>query len=201
MMAALLACGAQPVRQLLDVQWVATPHSAATAALDWANVGPHDLFVELGCGDGRVALEAARRGARAICVERDPVLAAEARELVGNSSDAVARRVEVLTADMFEADLTSATVVFLFLLPELNARLRTALSDAPLLRAVVSHGFEIYGWKCGERMRVDDELFLKWEAPFAEQAQHSSLLPASIVEHAQDCGVEEEVMRSRSSTE
>ena len=91
--------------------------------------------------------------------------------------------------------------VFLFLLPELNARLRTALSDAPLLRAVVSHGFEIYGWKCGERMRVDDELFLKWEAPFAEQAQHSSLLPASIVEHAQDCGVEEEVRRSRSSTE
>lgn len=182
-------------RQPLDVQWVATPHDVASVALEWAAVGAGDLMIELGCGDGRVAMAAARRGARAICVERDLELAAEARALI--DSNGLSDRVDVQTVDMFEANVTEITVAFLFLLPELNARLRRdMLSRAPRLRAVVSHRFEVYGWPCGERIRVDDALFLKWEAPFAAAAAgelNEDDEAAAIVEHALDCGVAEDV--------
>ena len=183
-------------RESLDVQWVATSRQAASAALEWVHVDVSDTFVELGCGDGRVALEAAQRGARAVCVERDAVLAAKARQHLTSSGHS--DLVEVTEIDLFEANLTDATVIFLFLLPELNSALRPTLASAPRLRAVVSHKFEVYGWPCGERLRTDDTLFLKWERPFAPGADVQAVAPTdedafheALVEHAIECGVEE----------
>ena len=195
------------------MQWVATGYSAAAAALEWAQVGPQDLFVELGCGDGRVALEAAKRGARAVCVERDPEMAAEARGRM--DADAAGTLVEVLTLDLFEVNLTHATVVFLFLLPEINAKLQPVLSRAPALRLVLSHKFEIYGWPCGQRLRVHDDLFLRWDMPNAvhgdNTAQPSQVGNAwhddrqtglgaadmpSIIDHGLECAVEEDAVRN-----
>ena len=129
----------------VDVAWAGTPISSARAALEWVHVGPGDVLVDLGCGDGRVALEAAQLGAHAVCIERDFDLAETARRLFDGS--AAGGRVTTIHADLFSnltSHLSNATVVFLFLLPELNARLRTHLSTrVPTLRAVVSHHFEV----------------------------------------------------------
>ena len=112
----------------LDVSFVPTPSSAAQQALQWAGVGADDIVYELGCGDGSVAAEAVKLGASAVCVEKDPDLAAQALERMLSVAGDQPQRVKVLTEDLFEVNMTEATVVYVFLLPDLNARLRPALT-------------------------------------------------------------------------
>ena len=161
----------------------------------WIDVGPSDTVVELGCGDGRVALEAARRGATAVCVERDAELAAKARRLA--DGDPAGARVEVHTVDLFRfaggVNMTNATVVFLFLLPEINARLRAALRRAPRLRTVLSHKFEIAGWPCGERLYAEKTLFLRWDAPLPSSIARDFAPDLDVAEHALECAADDAV--------
>ena len=147
-----------------DVGWAPTPVWTAERALAWAAVGEGDVFYELGCGDGRVAVVAARRGARVVCVEIDAALAAAASSAVRAAG--VEDRVEVVRADLFEVDVSPATVVFVFLLPSLNARLRPTFESTlrPGTRDL-SREFEIDGWPPGERLELPGFLFLRWTVP------------------------------------
>jgi ribosomal protein L11 methylase PrmA len=109
-------------------------------------VGPADVVYDLGCGDGRIVVEAARRGARAVGVDLDPARIREARENVRRAG--VEDRVELRQGDLFDVDVSAATVVTLYLWPEVNLRLRPKLLRElrPGTR-VVSHEHDMGDWK------------------------------------------------------
>ena len=150
---ALGGCSTPGVK--LDVPFVSTPHEVVEAMLVLAKVGPNDVVYDLGCGDGRFVISAARDyGARGVGIDIDPARIAEARAAA--QSEGVAERVRFLQQDLFTVDLSPASVVTLFLLPELNDRL------APKLRRelrpgarVVSHRWMIRGWPPDETILVD----------------------------------------------
>ncbi len=150
---ALGACSTPGVK--LDVPFVSTPHEVVEAMLKLAKVGPNDVVYDLGCGDGRFVIAAAREfGARGVGIDIDPARIAEARAAA--QSEGVADRVRFLQQDLFTVDLSPASVLTLFLLPELNDRL------APRMRRelrpgarIVSHRWGIRGWPPDETILVD----------------------------------------------
>ena len=146
----------------LGVGWAPTPISAATRALSWANIDAGDRVVELGCGDGRVAIAASKLGAAAHCVDLDPEQSRPRRALAGAS-------LSFEVGDVYDADLRNFSAAFFFLTPLMAARLRPQLERLPAGARVVSRSAQILGWPCGERLDVqsDDEslLFFKWTLP------------------------------------
>ncbi|RLG89330.1 MAG: SAM-dependent methyltransferase [Thermoprotei archaeon] len=110
-----------------------------------ANVREGDIFYDLGCGDGRVVIEAAKRGAQAICIEINPTLIKRAKENV--EREGVANRVKIINASFFDVSIRDATVVYMYLLTSVNKALRPKLETelAPGTR-VISLDFEIPGW-------------------------------------------------------
>ena len=130
----------------LDVVWVPTPPEVITIMLDLANVGPKDLVYDLGCGEGEILIAAAKRGARGVGVDLDPVRIRNAR---ANAKKAgVADRITFYEQDLFKTDISKATVVTLYLLPELNERLRpTLLKTLRPGTPVVSHDFAMGDWQ------------------------------------------------------
>src|SRR6185312_353477 len=98
-----------------DVVWIPTPQVVVDKMLDLARVGPRDFVMDLGSGDGRTVITAARRGARAIGIEFNPDMVEYARRSA--QSAGVADRASFVKADLFEADLSKATVITMFLLP------------------------------------------------------------------------------------
>lgn len=130
-----------------DVMYLPTADPSVLGMLELANVGPADTVYDLGCGDGRIVIAAARElGARGVGIEIDPVLVREARENARKAG--VADKVEIRQGNMFEVDLSGATVVALYLLEKLNLRLRPKLQRElrPGSR-VVSHVFGMGDWK------------------------------------------------------
>lgn len=122
--------------------------------LQLAAVGPEDVVYDLGCGDGRVVIAAARdRGARAVCIDIDPQRIRESRENAARAG--VLHRIAFRTQDLFEADVAEASVVMLFLWPEVNLRLRPKLQAelAPGSR-IVSHWHDMGSWKAEETIRL-----------------------------------------------
>ncbi|HXH84331.1 MAG TPA: class I SAM-dependent methyltransferase [Candidatus Tectomicrobia bacterium] len=133
-------------RPELDVPWVVSPPQVIAAMLDAAEVTSADVVYDLGCGDGAVVVTAARRhGARGVCVELDPLRLREARENAARAG--VSDRITFVEQDLFQADIRPATVVTLYLLPEVNVRLRPKLLRElrPGTR-VVSHDFDMEDW-------------------------------------------------------
>jgi SAM-dependent methyltransferase len=130
----------------LDVIYVPTDMEVVTTMLEAAKVGPGDVVYDLGCGDGRIVITAARRfGARGIGVDLDPERIAEARQ---NATQAgVSDRVSFLVQDLFTTDVSPATVVALYLSPDINLRLRPKLQRElrPGSR-IVSHQFDMGDW-------------------------------------------------------
>ena len=130
-----------------DVFYLPTADTSLDPMLKLAGVGPTDTVYDLGCGDGRIVIAAARDfGAHGVGIEIDPVLVREARENARKAG--VADKVEIRQGDMFETDLKPATVVVLYLLEKLNLRLRPKLQKElrPGSR-VVSHVFGMGDWK------------------------------------------------------
>jgi SAM-dependent methyltransferase len=128
-----------------DVIWMPTPNELVTEMLEMAQVTSIDLVYDLGAGDGKIAIEAARRyGARAVGIEYNPDMAALARR---NAQQAgVSDRVTIVTGDIFKEDFSNATVVTLYLLTELNIKLKpTILKMKPGTR-IVSNTFAMGAW-------------------------------------------------------
>ena len=169
--AAALAAGCSTPGVKLDVPYVVTPYPVVDEMLRLAKVGQSDVVFDLGCGDGRIVIAAAERhGARGVGIDIDPRRIEEANE--GARRAGVADRVRFAVQDLFETDFSSATVVTLYLFPELNAKLRPKLlADLRPGALVVSHQFGIAGWTAqdGARIYVGDtvhEVFL-WVVPRA----------------------------------
>jgi SAM-dependent methyltransferase len=127
-----------------DVLYVPTPQDVVDAMLVLARVGKDDVVYDLGCGDGRIVVTAAERyGARAIGYDIDPARVAEARQNV--ISHHVEHLVQIEPRDIFTLDLSGASVVALYLLPELNVKLLPQLERMKPGSRIVSHDFDIAG--------------------------------------------------------
>ena len=129
-----------------DVPWVPTRRQLIEHIMRLAKVGEGDIFYDLGCGDGRVVIEAARRGARAVCVELREDLIKAAMENARKAG--VADRIVFLNEDFYKVDISDATVVYMYLLTRVNASLKPKLERElkPGTR-IVSLDFAIPGWK------------------------------------------------------
>jgi SAM-dependent methyltransferase len=146
-----------------DVIFVPTPEPVVETMLRMAKVGPNDVVYDLGCGDGRIPIAAVRDfGAKAgVCIDIDPDRIAEARANVKQAG--VEHKVEVRHADMFQVDTSPATVVTLYLLPDLNLRLRPKLQRE--LRdgsRIVSQSFSMGDWKPVEQANLADRPVYLW---------------------------------------
>ena len=130
----------------LDVVWVPTPPEVIAVMLDAAKVGPKDLVYDLGCGEGEILIAAAKRGARGVGIDLDPERIKNAK--INAEKAGVADRITFIEQDLFKTDIKPATVVTLYLLPELNQRLMpTLMRDLKPGTPVVSHDFDMGDWK------------------------------------------------------
>ena len=147
-----------------DVMWVPTSDGLVARMLKMAQVTSTDYVYDLGAGDGKIAIAAARDfGAHAVGIEYEPQLARLAQCYV--QAAGLAERVHIIRGDVFQTDFSKATVVTLYLLPELNLRLRpTILSMKPGTR-VVSHSFLMSDWEPDERSMTDDGSAYLWIVP------------------------------------
>lgn len=123
-----------------------TPSATVEAALDLAAVGPGDTVVDLGCGDGRTLVAAAKRGARALGIEYDPELHRRAIAAVREVGMASLVEVHLGDASVAQPLLEQATVVFLYLVPDGLRRLRPMLDMVRQRARVVSYTFSVPGW-------------------------------------------------------
>ena len=138
-----------------DVVWVPTPPVLVEKMLDMARVTPRDYVMDLGSGDGRNVIAAAKRGARALGVEYNPDMVELSRRIAAR--EGVADKALFVQGDMFEADISQATVLALFLLTvNLNRLVPKFLDLSPGSRIVVN-GFEIDDWKADEIGRADGD--------------------------------------------
>lgn len=128
-----------------DVIWIPTPQPVVERMLDMAGLAPQDRLVDLGSGDGVTVIAAARRGATARGIEFNPDLVALSRRRAKEAG--VAGRASFERGDIFESDFSDATVVTLFLLPELNLRLRPVLLEMRPGTRIVSNSFDMGDWK------------------------------------------------------
>ncbi len=138
-----------------DVVWVPTPPVLVEKMLDMARVTPQDYVMDLGSGDGRNVIAAAKRGARALGVEYNPDMVELSRRIA--AKEGVTDKATFVQGDMYEADISQATVLALFLLTDnLNTLVPKFLDLNPGSRIVVN-GFEIDGWKADEIGRADGD--------------------------------------------
>lgn len=149
--AAVGGCSTPGVR--LDAPYVVTPHEVVDEMLRLARLGPHDVLFDLGCGDGRIVIEAARRyGVRGVGIDIDPARIEEANAAARRAG--LGERVRFIVQDLFQTDFSSASVVTLYLFPEMNARLRPKLQSLRPGSRVVSHQFGIAGWTPDDGVRL-----------------------------------------------
>jgi tRNA A58 N-methylase Trm61 len=147
-----------------EALYIPTPQHVVDAMLRLANVGPGDVLYDLGSGDGRIPVAAARRyGIRAVGIELDARKIAEAR--CNARERGVEERVEFRQADVFEADFREASVVTLFLFPEMNLRLQPRLRELAPGTRVVSHRFDLGDWPPDLRAEVDGHAIFLWIVP------------------------------------
>ena len=148
-----------------DVRYEPTPMPVVRAMLELAEVGPGDVVMDLGSGDGRFVIMAAQEfGARGIGVEIDPVLIERARANAAHAG--VADAVEFRLGDMYTADLTEATVVTLFLHPEPNRKLRPKLREELRSGArVVSYIWDMDYWEPAATRRINRRQIYLWRIP------------------------------------
>lgn len=147
-----------------DVVFVPTPDEVVDAMLEMAAVGPKDVVYDLGCGDGRLVVSAALKGARrAIGVDIDPERVKESRARV--KAAGVEDRVKIVEGDLFEMNFADATVVTLYLLPSLNLRLRPKLLALKPGTRIVSHDFDMGDWTPDKVRQVAGKTVYYWTVP------------------------------------
>jgi len=162
--AAMLPMLAGFVEPELEVPFVPTPHSLVRRMLDLAEVGAGDYLIDLGCGDGRIAVAAALRGARALGVDLSPLRiqeASAAARIAGVEARAAFRR-----QDLFRTPIFEASVIALYLLPEVNLRLRPRLlTELRPGSRIVSHAFDMGDWRPETEETLDARRIFLWIVP------------------------------------
>jgi SAM-dependent methyltransferase len=131
-----------------DVVWVPTPQALVNKMLDMAKVTPRDFVMDLGSGDGRTVITAAKRGVRALGIEYNPDMVALSQQ--NAAKEGVSGRARFMKADLFETDLSKATVITMFLLPEINLKLRPRILGLKPGTRVVSNTFSMADWQADE---------------------------------------------------
>ena len=172
--AMLLTCMAEgqspsPEQIPINTPYVASPPPVVDAMLKLADVTGSDTVYDLGCGDGRIVIAAAQEyGARGVGIDINPARIEEAR---ANARDAsVDDRIRFEANDLFDADIHSATVIALYLLPDVNLRLRPRLlRELKPGTRVVSHAFDMGDWKPDKELVVEGEHVYLWTIPPHEE--------------------------------
>jgi precorrin-6B methylase 2 len=160
-----LLAQAAPGTRAPDVIFVPTPDDVVNKMLEMAKVTANDVVYDLGCGDGRIVITAAQRyGCRGVGIDIDPDRIREATKNVRRAN--VADKVKFIQGDLFETNISEATVVTLYLLTELNLKLRPKLmKDLQPGTRVVSHAFAMGTWKPERTERVSGSSVYLWRIP------------------------------------
>jgi precorrin-6B methylase 2 len=137
-----------------DVVWVPTPQELVNKMLEIAKVTPADFVIDLGSGDGRTVITAAKLGARAIGIEYNPDMVALSKE--NAKKEGVSDKTEFIKADLYETDLSKATVITMFLLPEINLKLRPRLLDLKPGTRIVSNTFTMGEWEADQEATTEE---------------------------------------------
>ena len=148
-----------------DVVFVPTPQEVVDKMLEMAKVGKGDVLYDLGSGDGRIPVTAAKRfGIRAVGIDIDPQRIAEANE--NARKDGVANLVQFKREDLFKTKFGDATVVTLYLLPDLNVKLRPRLlAELKPGTRIVSHQFDMGTWKPERKLELNGRTIYLWTIP------------------------------------
>lgn len=148
-----------------DVPYVPTPHEVVAEMLKLANVTKNDVVYDLGSGDGRIVITAAQKfGARGVGVDINPTLVKQARDNAEKAG--VSDRVKFLEQDLFETDIREATVVTLYLFPEVNIKLRPKLlKELKPGTRVVSHAFDMNEWEPDKTVEINCSRIYYWVIP------------------------------------
>ena len=171
-----------PKKQLRspDVIFVPTPPDVVEAMLDVAKVGRGDVLYDLGSGDGRIPITAAQKHdvARAIGIDINPERIKEADE--NRIKAGVGERVRFVNADLFESNLSDATVITLYLLPALNLKLLPKLlKEVKPGTRVVSHAFDMGSWKPEKTLNIGGRNVFYWTIPARGTASYDAALAAA----------------------
>jgi hypothetical protein len=143
-----------------DVVWVPTPQALVDKMLDMAKVTPQDFVIDLGSGDGRTVITAAKRGARALGIEYNPDMVDLSKR---NAAEAgVSDKATFVKADLFESDFSKAQVVMMFLLPSINMKLRPRILDLKPGTRIVSNSFDMEDWQPDETATLNEECTGSW---------------------------------------
>ena len=151
-----------------DVIWVPTPDELVNKMMEIAEVTAKDFLIDLGSGDGRTVIAAAKRGATAIGIEFNPDMVELSKKNAEKAG--VSAKAKFIKADLFEADLSQATVITMFLLPEINLKLRPRLLDLKPGTRIVSNTFTMGDWEPDSEVTSEDtnnswNTALKWFVP------------------------------------
>src|SRR5215510_13683700 len=146
-----------------DVIWVPTPQALVNKMLDMGKVTAKDYVIDLGSGDGRTVITAAKRGAKALGIEYNPDMVEYSNRAAQTAG--VSDKVKFIKADLFESDFSQATVVTMYLLSSLNIRLRPKILDLKPGTRVVSHAFDMGEWNADRTENVDGKTAYLWIVP------------------------------------
>ena len=146
-----------------DVVWVPTPDEVVQRMLRMAKVTPQDTVYDLGAGDGKIAIAAGKLGATAVGIEYNPDMAKLAQCYV--QAENVAGKTRIIQGDVFKEDFSKATVVTMYLLPELNLKLRPTILEMKPGTRVTSHQFTMGDWEADETAEVDYRTAYLWIVP------------------------------------
>ncbi|MDP2238587.1 MAG: class I SAM-dependent methyltransferase [Burkholderiales bacterium] len=138
-----------------DVVWVPTPQTLVDRMLDMAKATPQDHLIDLGSGDGRTVITAAKRGIRAIGIEYNPDMVELSKR--NAAKEGVSDKATFMKADLFESDFSKATVITMFLLPDINLKLRPKILDLRPGTRIVSNTFTMGEWKSDQTISSDKE--------------------------------------------
>ena len=143
-----------------DVIWVPTPIELVNKMLEIAEVTSKDFVIDLGSGDGRTVIAAAKLGARAIGIEFNPDMVELSKKNAEKAG--VSEKTKFLQGDLFEADLSQATVITMFLLPDINLKLRPRLLDLKPGTRIVSNTFTMGEWEPDYEVTTEDNSMDSW---------------------------------------
>ncbi len=135
-----------------DVIWVPTPQALVEKMLDIAKVTPKDYVIDLGSGDGRTVITAAKRGSKALGIEYNPDMVELSKR--NAAKEGVSDKASFVKADLFESDFSQAQVITMFLLPDINIRLRPKILDLKPGTRIVSNSFTMGEWSADDTVSV-----------------------------------------------